>query len=495
MKIDFGIWSYVTFGCYLLMMVGVGAYFCKKNSSIQEYLLGGRGLGSWVTAFSAQASDMSGWLLMGLPGAIYFSGCGEVWVAIGLLVGTFFNWIIVAKRLRIYTEKHDSLTLSSFFADRFRDPSNMLRMVSAIVILLFFTIYAASCLVAAGKLFETMFGMPYKYAVLLGTVVVLLYTVMGGYLAVCWTDLIQGGLMFIALIVVPILAVCNGALNNYEMAVEAAAAARKLQLSLVPDLSFAGIMAIISAAAWGLGYFGQPHILSRFMSIKDTKLLPRTITIAMIWVTFSLLAAVCVGLISISMFKDLSASSSENVFIYMVGQLCPAWVAGIFLAAILAAIMSTIDSQLLVSSSTLTSDFYARVLRKEATPAELLKVSRVSVIIITVIACLLALSPFETIFNIVKVAWSGFGAAFGPVVLMALYSRKTSWQSALCGMIAGTVVSIGWYCCGLRTHMYEIVPGMIANFVAIILLNRVFGQPDREILKEFDEVVAEAKGE
>ena len=494
MTINFGIWSYVTFGFYLLVMIGVGVYFCRKNSSIQEYLLGGRGLGSWVTAFSAQASDMSGWLLMGLPGAIYFYGCGEIWVAIGLLIGTFFNWILIAKRLRIYTAKHDSLTLSSFFADRFRDPSNMLRMVSALVILLFFTIYAASCLVAAGKLFETMFGMPYKYAVLLGTAVVLLYTVMGGYLAVCWTDLIQGGLMFIALVIVPILAVFNGALNNFDVAVQAASAARKLQLSLIPDWSFAGLMAIVSAAAWGLGYFGQPHILSRFMSIRDTKLLPRTITIAMIWVLISLSAAVCIGLISIGMFKDLTASNSENVFIYMVGQLCPAWLAGIFLAAILAAIMSTIDSQLLVSSSTLTSDFYARVLRKEASAAELLKVSRISVIIITIIACLLALSPFETIFNIVKVAWSGFGAAFGPIVIMALYSRKTTWQSALCGMIAGTVVSIGWYCCGLRPYMYEIVPGMIANFLAIILLNRVFLQKDEEILKEFDEVTAEAKG-
>lgn len=476
---------YVTFGLYLLGMILVGAIFCKKSKTVSDYLLGGRGLGSWVTALSAQASDMSGWLLMGLPGAIYIAGAGDVWVAIGLLLGTLLNWLFVAPRLRVYTEKCNSLTLSSFFADRFRDPSSMLRILSAIVVLIFFTIYAASGLVATGKLFNSMFGMKYEYAVLIGTAVVLIYTALGGYLAVCWTDLFQGALMFFALLIVPIVAYFH---------IPETADTAKMTLNLFPD-GFGSLawISIISCAVWGLGYFGQPHILVRFMTIKNVKLLPRTITIAMIWVTISLVAAVAVGLISRALFVDLPKGDSEKVFIMMVNKYCWSWFAGLFLAAILAAIMSTIDSQLLVSSSTLTSDFYNRVLRKNASTKELVHISRGFVILITIIACVLALFPFETIFNIVKFAWGGFGAAFGPVVLMALYSRRTTWQSALCGMGVGTIVMIVWYALGWNKYMYEILPGFVANWVTIIILNRVFIQRNEAILKEFDEVIAEVK--
>lgn len=476
---------YVTFGLYLLGMIVVGAIFCKKSKTVNDYLLGGRGLGSWVTALSAQASDMSGWLLMGLPGAIYIAGAGDVWVAIGLLIGTLLNWIFIAPRLRIYTEKCNSLTLSSFFAERFRDPTSLLRAVSAIIVLLFFTIYAASGLVASGKLFNSMFGMKYEYAVLLGTAVILIYTTLGGYLAVCWTDLFQGALMFVALIVVPILAYNN---------IPANADMTKMTLNLFPDgFGSMAILSIISCAVWGLGYCGQPHILTRFMSIKSVKLLPRTITIAMIWVTISLAAAVAVGLISRPLFTNLAKGESEKVFIMMVNNFCWSWFAGLFLAAILAAIMSTIDSQLLVSSSTLTSDFYQRVLRKNASTSELILVSRGFVVLITIIACVLALSPFETIFNIVKFAWGGFGAAFGPVVIMALYSRKTTWQSALAGMAVGTIVMIIWYALGWNKYMYEILPGFIANWVTIVVVNFIIAQKDEVILKEFDSVVAELK--
>ena len=474
---------YITFGAYLLGMIIVGAIFCKKSKTVDDYLIGGRGLGSWVTALSAQASDMSGWLLMGLPGAIYIAGAGDVWVAIGLLLGTLLNWLFIAPRLRIYTEKCNALTLSSFFENRFRDPSNMLRVVSAVVTLLFFTIYAASGLVATGKLFDSMFGMKYEYAVLLGTVVVLLYTALGGYLAVCWTDLFQGALMFFALLVVPVLAYYNLPDN-----VDAA----KMTLNLFPDgFGVMAFVSIISCAVWGLGYCGQPHILVRFMSIKSVKLLPRTITIAMIWVTISLFAAVAVGLIARGLFIDLPKGENEKVFIMMINKYCWSGFAGLFLAAILAAIMSTIDSQLLVSSSTLTSDFYQRVFRRNASAKELVHVSRGFVILITVIACLLALFPFESIFNIVKFAWGGFGAAFGPVVIMALYSRRTTWQSALCGMLIGTVVMIVWYLLGWNKYMYEILPGFVANWVVIVILNRVFIQKDETILKEFDEMKAE----
>ena len=428
---------------------------------------------------------MSGWLLMGLPGAIYIAGAGDVWVAIGLLLGTLLNWLFIAPRLRVYTEKCNSLTLSSFFAQRFRDPTNLLRIVSAIVVLIFFTIYAASGLVATGKLFNSMFGMKYEYAVLIGTAVILLYTTMGGYLAVCWTDLFQGALMFFALIIVPILAYIN---------LPAGADTAKMSLNLFPD-GFGPMawVAIVSCAVWGLGYCGQPHILVRFMSIKNIKLLPRTITIAMIWVVISLMAAAAVGLIARPLFTDLPKGDSEKVFIFMINDFCWSWFAGLFLAAILAAIMSTIDSQLLVSSSTLTSDFYQRIFRRNASSKELMHVSRGFVILITIIACALALFPFDTIFNIVKFAWGGFGAAFGPVVIMALYSRRTTWQSAFGGMVLGTIVMVVWYILGLNKYMYEILPGFVANWITIVILNRVFAQKDEAILNEYDAVIAEVK--
>ena len=476
---------YVTFALYLVMMIIIGALCCRKsNSTIDDFLLGGRGLGSWVTAFSAQASDMSGWLLMGLPGAIYVAGSGDMWVAIGLLIGTVVNWLIVAPRLRLYTEKNKALTLSSFFAERFRDPSGLLRIVSAIVVVVFFSIYAGSGLVATGKLFNSMFGMSYKTAVVIGAVVLLVYTLLGGYLAVCWTDLFQGALMFIALIAVPLTALF--------VKPEVMDLSKAGGISLFPGgFSTTTLVAAISGAVWGLGYFGQPHILSRFMSIKSVKLLPRATVIASIWVVISLAAAVFIGLIGRTMFPGLSAGESEKVFIKMIDAVCWPWLGGLFLAAILAAIMSTIDSQLLVLSSTLTSDFYSRYLRKEASAGELVWISRIFVALITVVACIMALAPSKTIFDIVKFAWGGFGAAFGPVVIMALYSRRTTWISALAGMVTGTVVMMVWYAMGWNSFMYEILPGFIANFIAINLVNIFVKQTNAEITGEFDSVKAE----
>lgn len=483
--------TYVTFALYLLFMVGVGAYFYRKNKSLDDYLLGGRGVGSWVTALSAQASDMSGWLLMGLPGAIYMAGMGETWVAIGLALGTLLNWIFIAPRLRIYTEKTNAMTLSSFFANRFRDPSRMLRMVSAAVILIFFTIYAASGLVATGKLFNSMFGFDFTVSVIIGTIIILAYVILGGYLAVCWTDLFQGALMFFALVLVPVLAYMTPEAKNLSEVCQE----RNLTLSLFPNgFGTLAIMAILSSAVWGLGYCGQPHILTRFMSIKSVKLLPRTTVIAMIWVIISLLAAVVIGVLAIPMYPSLDAGEAEKVFIFMVRDLFNPWIGGILLAAILAAIMSTIDSQLLVSSSTLTEDFYRILVRKDATPKELVLVSRLFVLLMTAIAGLLAVLPNNTIFGIVKFAWGGFGAAFGPVVIMALYSKKTSWQSALGGMVAGTVVMVTWYCLGLNKYMYEILPGFIAGLVVIMIMNKLKPQQDEAILAEYDEMQKELKG-
>lgn len=477
------------FGGYLLMMIIIGAVCSKKSGSIGDYLLGGRGVGSWVTAMSAQASDMSGWLLMGLPGAIYLGGMGEAWVAIGLAIGTLLNWLIVAPRLRIYTAKTDSLTLSTFFAERFRDPTGLLRIVSAFIILLFFTIYAASGMQAMGHLFNSMLGMNYQMAVLIGALVVLLYTLMGGYLAVCWTDLVQGILMFCAIIAVPIITLsAAGGMNN----VINACAVKELHIFPGEGSSLTWL-GIISCAVWGLGYFGQPHILSRFMSIKSVKLLPKTTTIAMIWVVISLFGAVAVALTAMPVLPDLTDKNAEKVFIYLIQMLFNPWIGGVLLAAIMAAIMSTIDSQLLVTTSALTEDFYLRVVHRAASVRESVWVSRGFVLLITIIAALIALFPNDSIFNVVKFAWGGFGAAFGPVVLMALYSKKTTWQAALAGMICGTAVALAWRLLGWGAVMYEILPGFVVNFAVMIVINLISGQKNPEIIQEFDECEAELK--
>jgi sodium/proline symporter len=478
----------ITFGIYFIFLLAVGIYFYRKTTSIEGYLLGGRGLGVWVTAFSAQASDMSGWLLMGLPGAVYVSGMSESWIAIGLFIGTFCNWKYVAVRLRIYTDKTDSLTLSTFFENRFKDPTGLLRTLSAIITLIFFTIYASSGLVAAGKLFESMFSMDYKVAVIAGAFVIILYTFLGGFLAVCWTDLIQGSLMIAAIVVVPILAY-NGVGGSEGIA--SAMAEGNISMSFFP--AGAGTIGIISTMAWGLGYFGQPHILARFMGISDAKALPRSMKIAIIWVFISLTGAVIIGLIAIPMFPGLAEGDQEKVFIYMITKTFSPWVGGVFLAAILAAIMSTIDSQLLVSSSALTEDFYQKVIKKEASQKELVFIGRLSLVIISVIALTLAINPSTTVFGLVSYAWGGFGAAFGPLVLFALFSRNTTWQSALAGMLAGTVVLVIWKQMGLGAQMYEIVPGFIANTVTMIIVNMLVKQTNQEILDEFDAITAEAK--
>jgi sodium/proline symporter len=473
----------VTFIIYFIFLMGVGIYFYKKTTNIEDYLLGGRGMGSWVTALSAQASDMSGWLLMGLPGAVYLGGGKESWIAIGLFIGTVLNWKFVAPRLRVYTGKTNSMTLASFFEDRFQDPTGLLRIISAIITLIFFTIYSSSGLVAAGKLFESMFSINYTVAVIVGAVVIVLYTFLGGFLAVCWTDLFQGILMFLAITVVPILAYNH--VGGME-AINQAMSAKNISLSLIPEHSLP-LMVIISTMAWGLGYFGQPHILARFMSIKSIKKLPEAMTIAIVWVLISLGGAVIVGLISIPMFPEIA--DAERVFIEMITEIFNPWIGGVLLAAILSAIMSTIDSQLLVSSSTLTEDFYDKIIKKDASEAELMHVGRICVLIISVIALFLALNPNNTVLGLVSYAWGGFGAAFGPVVLFALFSKKTSWKSALAGMIIGTIVLVIWKQVGLGAKMYEIVPGFIANTLTIIVMNFFFAEDNQDILDEFDQVV------
>jgi len=483
----------VTFVAYFIALLGIGYYFCRRNESLEEYLLGGRGMGAWVTALSAQASDMSGWLLMGLPGAIYASGMVDAWIAIGLFIGTVLNWLLVSRRLRAYTEATGSITLPSFFEQRFGDPTGLLRILSGVVILFFFTIYASSGLVAAGKLFEASFGVPYFWAVLIGGIVIVSYTFLGGFLAVCWTDLFQGLLMILALIVVPAVAYfkIGGASTVRE-----AMAAKELSMSLVPTPGgVAAVLGILSAMAWGLGYFGQPHILVRFMSAASLKKLSKSMGIAIVWVFLSLGGAVVIGLIGLGLFETVPGGDAEKVFIHMIADVMPPWIGGVMLAAILSAIMSTIDSQLLVSSSALTEDFYQRTFKRNATRNELMVVGRACVILISVVALLLAVGVGEdTILDIVAYAWGGFGAAFGPLVLFALFARRTSWVAALLGMVVGTGVLIVWKETKLSDHMYEIVPGFVANCMTIFIVNVFVQQKDPAVLEQFDAVVGQVRG-
>jgi sodium/proline symporter len=473
----------ITFTLYFTIVLAIGVYFCKRSVNIEDYLLGGRGMGAWVTALSAQASDMSGWLLMGLPGAVYLAGLSQAWIAIGLFIGTCLNWTAVSVRLRILTAQTGTITLPCFFEARFKDPTGLLRTVSAIIILVFFTIYASSGLVATGKLFESTFDIAYHWAVIVGGGIIILYTFLGGFKAVCWTDLFQGMLMIIAIGIVPAVALfkMDGSASIFQQA-----QIRSLSLSLIPQDTTWPAVAIISAMAWGLGYFGQPHILARFMSAQSRHKLNESMVIAIVWVLISLAGAVVIGLVGIGMFENLSGGEQEKVFIYMITRLFNPWAAGILLAAILSAIMSTIDSQLLVSSSALTEDFYQKVIKKDASEKEVIWVGRLCVILISIVALVLALRPNDTILGIVAYAWGGFGAAFGPLVLFSLYSKRTTWYSALAGMVVGTVTLILWKEIGLGSSLYEIVPGFAVNAMTVLLVNTFRPQQDKGVLAMFE---------
>ncbi|WP_300359327.1 sodium/proline symporter PutP [Fusobacterium sp.] len=472
----------VTFGIYLIFLMGVGVYFYKKTTSSEDYIIGGRGLGSWVTALSAQASDMSGWLLMGLPGAVYLSGMSQIWVIVGLALGTYLNWRFVATKLRVQTEETDTMTIPNFLSKKLGDEKGYIRIFSAMVILFFFTIYSASGLVAAGKLFESILGIDYKVAVLIGGFTIIFYTFMGGYLACCWTDFFQGGIMFFAIIVVPAVAYFHGGgIDGIEMAMQT----RNISLRIFNGGGTAEILAMISSIAWGLGYFGQPHILVRFMSVKSIKELVKARRIAMIWVVISLIGAIAVGITGIAVFTSVSElnGDSEKIFIYLIAKLFNPWVGGVLLAAILSAIMSTIDSQLLVSSSTLTEDFY-RYIKKDASEKEKIWTGRIGIIVISVVAYALALNPSAKVLSMVAYAWAGFGGVFGPAVLMTLYSKKLHWKSVFTGMIAGTITIILWKHLGYGEYLYEIIPAFIFNGAVIYIAEKsFFGITEKNLVK------------
>jgi sodium/proline symporter len=482
------------FVVYLGIMVTIGFLYYKKTNSVSDYILGGRGLNKFVTALSAEASDMSGWLLIGVPGLAYLSGMSVIWIAIGLIIGTFLNWKFIAKRLRVYTKNaNDSLTLPDFFKNRFGDNSDIIGAISAIFILIFFLIYTSAQFVASGKLFNTVFGVDYTTALLIGSFIVVLYTFTGGFKAVCLTDFIQGCLMFFALLIVPIMALAiMGGPGNAISGIEQINPAL-LNPFLNPDGSPLTIIAIVSMLAWGLGYFGQPHILVRFMAIKNPGEIKDARTVAMVWVIISLFAAVAIGVIGrVFLPQTLVGAESETVFMIMTGEVFFSFLAGIIFCGILAAIMSTASSQLLVSASAVSQDLYKTYLKSDATDRQLIWISRFSVLVVAICAIVLAIDPNSFVFSIVSYAWAGFGAAFGPIVILALFWKRTTLQGALAGIIVGGLTVLIWMQFEFF-GLYEIVPGFIFSMIAIYVVSIRTPPPDEAIVKVFEETEKELK--
>lgn len=482
----------VTFCVYILGMVLIGFIAYRSTKNFDDYILGGRSLGSVVTALSAGASDMSGWLLMGLPGAIFISGISESWIAIGLTLGAWLNWKIVAGRLRVQTEHHDNaLTLPDFFSSRFEDSSRLLRVISALVILIFFTIYCASGVVAGARLFESTFGMSYETALWAGAAATIVYTFVGGFLAVSWTDTVQASLMIFALILTPVIViVAVGGLGDALQVIEAKSIEN---IDMLKNLNF---VAVISLLGWGLGYFGQPHILARFMAADSHRSIRTARRIGMTWMILCLAGAVAVGFFGIAFFQnhpELAAGVNENgerIFIELTRILFNPWIAGILLSAILAAVMSTLSCQLLVCSSALTEDLYKNFLRKHASQRELVWVGRLMVLLVAVVAIALAANPDNRVLGLVSYAWAGFGAAFGPVVLFSLIWRRMTRNGALAGMIVGAATVLLWKNYGWG-ELYEIIPGFLFASVAIVVFSLLGKAPSAAAQQRFDAAEAE----
>ena len=473
---DTGVW--ISLSAYFLLMLAIGVYAWKKSTSnSEEYMLGGRNLSPSVAALSAGASDMSGWLLLGLPGALFVSGLSQSWIGIGLVVGAWLNWLIVAPRLRQQTEEYDnSLTIPGFLGNRFPSQAVLLRIVSAIIIVVFFSVYTASGLVGGGKLFASAFGGDYMTGVLITLGVVLVYTVMGGFLAVSLTDFVQGCIMMLALVIMPIVILTTQGGNGVEQAAERLTAVDPDYLSMFKGVTFLGW---ISAVAWGLGYFGQPHIIVRFMAVRSVKDVPTARRIGMSWMIVSLIGAVAVGIFgrAYALRTGLDVADPETIFIILSDLLFHPLVTGFLYAALLAAIMSTVSSQLLVASSSLTEDIYRTVFKRGATERELVNVGRLAVLAVGLVAVLIASNPDSEVLGLVSNAWAGFGAAFGPLIVLSLTWKRMTGAGAVAGLIVGAVVVIVWIAAGLSSTLYEIVPGFIASWIAIVLVS--LNTPDR----------------
>lgn len=489
------IYQGIAIGLYFLLMIGIGYYSYKKSTSnVNEFLLGGRRLGPVVTALSAGASDMSGWLLMGVPGAMYVSGISSSWIAIGLTLGAFFNYLLVAPRLRVYTEKaNNSITIPDYFEKRFRDHSRVLRFISAMVILVFFTLYTSAGMVSGGRLFESAFDMSYNYGLLMTSSVVVFYTFLGGFLAVSLTDFVQGAIMVLALVIVPIVVLTD--VGGMPEAISLIESRDPKLLSLWEGTT---LVSVLSLMAWGLGYFGQPHILVRFMAIERVKQLHAARRVGISWMVFTMGGAMMVGLMGIAyMLKNgQNIDDPETIFIYFSQVLFHPLIGGFLLSAILAAVMSTISSQLLVTSSSVTEDFYKAFFRRQASPRELLVVSRMSVLLVAVVAVLLSLNPQDTILDLVGHAWAGFGSAFGPLILLSLLWKRITRNGAIAGMAVGGLTVLLWvYIDHAFQDWYAMIPGFILSFLVTVVVSLIDRKPSEEIDREFEEVRAEVRAD
>lgn len=527
----------ISLALYFVLMMAIGLYAYRKSTDdVSGYMLGGRQLNPAVASLSAGASDMSGWMLMGLPGAIFATGMSEAWIAIGLMIGAYFNYRLVAPRLRVYTEiADDAITIPDFFEKRFADHSRTLRVISAVVIIIFFTLYTSAGVVSGGKLFEASFGLDYRLGLFLTAGVVVAYTLFGGFLAVSLTDFVQGCIMFVALVLVPVVTIMQ--LGGFGPTVDALSTLsvdvggwEKSYLSMIPQESLGlAAIGIISTMSWGLGYFGQPHIIVRFMAVRSLKDVAVMRRIGMSWMLITVLGAVLTGAAGLAYVKsqnidvadgvpiarvieapsdattfseldtidttgafsdgDVVLGDQETIFILLSQVIFHPYIAGFLLAAILAAIMSTISSQLLVSSSSLTEDFYKIFLRRGASQKELVLVGRLSVLAVSLVAIALAFDPDSNILNLVSNAWAGFGAAFGPVVLISLFWRGMTKLGAIAGMVTGAVTVLAWiYLFNLSGVMYEIVPGFIAATIAILVVSMVSKDPESHVTDYFDEM-------
>ena len=478
---------------YMAMVIWIGVIYSKKTKTSEDYFLGGRGLGPWVTAMSAEASDMSSWLLMGLPGLAYATGFSQAgWTAIGLILGTYLNWKIVAKRLRHYTEVADNaITVPDFFSNRFKDDKKILSSISAIMILIFFTVYTASGFAACGTLLNSVFGLNYQKSMIVCAIVIVLYTSMGGFLAASTTDLIQGLLMSFAIVIVLIVGVVNaGGVANviaHGQAMEGFFDVMKYHDPATGGAVSQGVIPILSGLAWGLGYMGMPHILIRYISIKSEKEMKKSRIVGTCWTGIILVMASVVGMVGL---KYLGGGLTDNsqVFIRLVRGVFPALVAGILLSAILAASMSTADSQLLASSSAFSSDVYKPIFRKSASDKEMLWAGRIVVIIISVVALAIAMNPdCEGIMALVSNAWGAFGSAFGPVIVLSLYWKRLNYNGALASIIVGFAVDMLWYkFLATPTGLYEIVPGFAAAFITAIVVSLLTKKPDDKVVEIFE---------
>ncbi len=470
----------ITFTGYLVLMMGIGFWAYKATDSVDDYILGGRSMGPAVTALSVGASDMSGWLLLGLPGAIYLGGLGEAWIGIGLVFGAWLNWLFVAKRLRIYTQFTDNaLTLPDFFEKRFDDTKGILKLISAVTILLFFTFYTSSGMVGGAILFEKVFGLDYTLALVIGSIIIVTYTFIGGFFAVSWTDFFQGCLMLAALLFVPIAIFSEPQTQTGLQQLD------PHMLSMFSDnLTFIGLASLL---AWGLGYFGQPHILSRFMAIGSADDLTISRRIAMSWMLVALIGALATGLAGSLYFVQAPLENPETVFIHLAQAAFNPWIGGLLIAAILSAIMSTIDSQLLVCSSVITEDFYKKWLRPQADSKELMFVGRMGVLAIALLAGVIALNPQNSVLGLVSYAWAGFGAAFGPVVILSLFWQHYSRNGAIATIITGAATVVLWkQASGGIFDLYEILPGFAFATIAGMMVSKL-SKPSNKLLEQFQQ--------